>query len=254
MAIINIDPITIVMEGSLHIGAGHRRGLVDRAVMRDGRGQVYVPGSSLKGKAREACEWIASSQGLTTCRPPYPKGMCSAWKTPCIVCRIFGAPGGRYDEAVALYWDNAYLTEDLSRAAGQKKGKAAGGLRLSYARTQVGMSRRRGVAYEGFLFTSEFAAKGLTFQTQLSGHLPLTSVFGEPGRYYELILLIAGLKLVNSLGGNTSQGAGRCRLKLPNNIHVRSKEHGAEDLSQDWLVERLDLLELYKDEIEEANG
>lgn len=246
MAIIDINPITISLKGTLHIGAGYQRGLIDRAIVRDGRGQVYIPGSSLKGKTREACEQLASARGLSVCRPPYPAGMCGTRGTPCIVCRIFGTPGGQHDEILGLHWDNAYLAEEWKEAAGQ--------LKLSYPRTQVGMSRRRGVAREGLLFTDEFAAEGLTFQTRISGHLPLTAVLGEPDRYYELILLLAGLHLVNSLGGSTSRGAGRCRISLPDTIQVTSDDRQETTLRGNWVLDRLDLLELYELQVEEATG
>jgi len=244
MAFIEIEPITIHLQGALHVGAGYGRGLIDRAIVRDGRRQLYIPGSSLKGKVREACERLAASQKLYVCRPPYPRGMCGKTREPCIVCRIFGTPGGRADESLGLYWDNAYLTE--------KWRQAAQGLSLSYPRTQVGMSRRRGVAREGLLFTDEFAAENLTFHTCISGHLPLTAVLGEPGRYYELILLLAGLKMVDSLGGNTSRGAGRCRIELPEKITVKADDWEPGEIEVPWLLDRLELLDLYREQVEEA--
>lgn len=244
MAFIKIDPITIELKGALHIGAGYGRGLIDRAVVRDRQGQIYIPGSSLKGKVREACEQLAAAQGLHVCRPPHPRGMCGKNREPCIVCRIFGTPGGRHDEWMGLHWDNAYLTEEWQQAAE--------GLPLSYPRTQVGMSRRRGVAREGLLFTDEFAAEGLTFRTSISGYLPLTAVLDEPGRYYELILLLAGLQMVELLGGNKSRGAGRCRIVLPKEITVKAKDWDQETIEVAWLLDRLELLELYKEQIEEA--
>ncbi len=245
MAFIKIEPITIELEGALHIGAGYGRGLIDRAVVRDGRGQVYIPGSSLKGKVREACEQLAVAQGLeNVCQPPYPRGMCGKSKELCIVCRIFGTPGGRHDESLGLHWDNAYLTEAWQQATER--------LPLSYPRTQVGMSRRRGVAREGLLFTDEFAAENLTFQTGISGHLPLTAVLDEPGRYYELILLLAGLKMVDTLGGSTSRGAGRCRMRLPDEVTVRADDWPQGKIEVAWLLDRLELLELYKEQVEET--
>jgi len=246
MATIVINPITISLKGTLHIGAGYQRGLIDRAIVRARGGQVYIPGSSLKGKVREACEWLASLQGLSVCRPPYPRGMCGARGTPCIVCRIFGTPGGQHDEILGLHWDNAYLSQEWKDAAGK--------LKLSYPRTQVGMSRRRGVAREGLLFTAEFTAERLSFQTRISGHLPLTAVLDEPGRYYELSLLLAGLKLVDSLGGNTSRGAGRCRISLPDRIQVTSDDREETTLDVARALDRLELLELYKEQVEEAAG
>jgi len=248
MAFIAIDPITIKMQGALHIGAGHGRGLIDRAIVRDGRGQVYIPGSSLKGKVRGACERIAASQGLSVCRPPDPRGMCGKRPKPCIVCRIFGTPGGNRDESLGLHWDHAYLTEEWQQAVQR--------LPLSYPRTQVGMSRRRGVAYEGLLFTDEFSAEGLTFQTRVSGYLPLTPISdepGEPGCYYEIILLLAGLRMVDALGGSTSRGAGRCCITLPDVITVEAEGWNQSTMEVAWALDWLEWLELYK-EIKEAAG
>lgn len=246
---IEIDPVTILLESALHAGAGYRRGMIDKAVMRDGRGQVYLPGSSLKGKVREACEWIATSQGLACCLPPDPKGVCGH----CIVCRIFGAPGGWQDETTSLYWDNAYLTSEWQKAAGNKKeNKDKDQLKLSYSRTHVGISRSRGVAHEGLLFSGEFSAEGLSLQTRLNGCLSLTPILEEQGRYYELILLVAGLKLVDEVGGNTSRGAGRCHITLPQQMGIQSPDYGEEKLEIDWLIDRLELLSLYKEEVEEA--
>ncbi len=244
MAFIQIEPITIRLRGALHIGAGYGRGLIDRAVVRDGQGRVYIPGSSLKGKTRESCEWLAASQGLYVCRPPYPQGMCGKNREPCIVCRVFGTPGGRHDESLGLHWDNAYLTEEWQQTTQ--------GLPLSYPRTQVGMSRRRGVAREGLLFTDEFAAENLAFQTCISGHLPLTAVLDEPGRYYELILLLAGLKLVDALGGGTSRGAGQCQIELPPKVTVRADDWETGKLEVAWILDRLEFLEWYKDQVEET--
>lgn len=243
---IDIGPIIITLTGALHVGAGHARGLIDRAVVRDGRGRIYIPGSSLKGKTREACERLARLHGLTVCEPPYTAGMCGARGGPCIICRIFGTPGGRSNEAFGLYWDNSYLTEQWVQA-GAKLG-------LSYARTQVSMSQRRGIGREGLLFTDEFAAEGLTFQTRISGHLDLTAVLGEPRRYYELILLLGGLRLVETLGGSTSRGAGRCEIKLPPCIVVTSSEYGTETLSVDVTVDRVSLLDLYAEEMAEGGA
>lgn len=241
-----IDPIITTLAGPLHVGAGHARGLIDRAVVRDGRGQVYIPGSSLKGRTREACERPARHYGLTVCEPPYAAGMCGTRGSQCIVCRIFGTPGGHPDATFGLYWDNAHLTEQW--------GEAGAKLGLSYGRTQVSMSQRRGVGREGLLFTDEFAAEGLSFQTRISGHLNLTAVLGEPGRYYELVLLLGGLALVETLGGSTSRGAGRCAIELPSEISVTSSEYGTELLSLNETIESLSLLDLYDDQIAEGGA
>ena len=42
-----------------HFGTGMRAGLIDRAVLRDSKGYLYVPGSTIKGVVREHCEQLA---------------------------------------------------------------------------------------------------------------------------------------------------------------------------------------------------
>ena len=73
-------------------------------------------------------------------------------------------------------------------------------------------------------------------------------MLGEPGRYYELILLLGGLRLVDTLGGSTSRGAGRCEIKLPPDIVVTSSQYGTEAISVDVTVGRVSLLDLYVEE------
>jgi len=116
------------------------------------------------------------------------------------------------------------------------------------------MSRRRGVVREGLLFTDEFAAEGLTFQTRVSGYLPLTTILGEPGHYYELILLLAGLKMVDALGGSNSRGGGRCQIRLPEKVTVRIGKGETQEIEVAWALDYLEWLELYKEQVEEALG
>src|SRR5690348_11103453 len=42
-----------------HCGTGIRVGLIDRTVVRDSEGYLYVPGSTFKGVLRERCEQLA---------------------------------------------------------------------------------------------------------------------------------------------------------------------------------------------------
>ena len=42
-----------------HCGTGIREGVIDRTVVRDDEGYLYVPGSTIKGVLRERCEQLA---------------------------------------------------------------------------------------------------------------------------------------------------------------------------------------------------
>lgn len=235
-----IDPVSITLESPLYVGSGFGYGLVDGAVVRDARSHPYIPGSSIKGRVREACERLAAAYNLRVCHPPHPGHMCGGRKgRRCIVCRIFGSPGGSEGDLECLHWDNAHLVSPWVEAVGDEG--------LTCNRTQVAVSRRRGVAQEGLLFSQEFASAGLSFQTAITGFLHLTPVAGEKGIYYELILLLAGLRMVDSLGGKRSGGAGRCRLALPPRLVVYG-DGEQQELQTSVLAGDLDLLELYEAE------
>ena len=216
LATVELSELTVRLRGPLSIGTGFARGLVNRTVVRGADGLVYVPGSVLKGKVRSACEAMARRLRLAECHAPHPQRMLADRET-CLICRIFGAPGQGSD----LHWQSACLTKEWQDAL-KLRGRVVPGQTLS--RTQVQLSRKRGLAAEAHLFTSEFAAEGLTFEAipGFSGRLHLTSMSvaeGEPV-YYELVLLLAGLKMVGALGGGTSRGAGACVLVLPDTVTV----------------------------------
>ena len=229
-------PITVRVESPLHIGTGYAQGLVDRTVTRNQEGNVYLPGSSFKGRLRDACERLARHYGVSVCNAPRPDNMCRAWR-PCLVCRVFGSPG----RESGLIIDDGHLigewAETIKRGFGQLR-----------TRTQVQLNRRRGVATEGRLFTSEFAAEGLSFETHITGQLDLTLVLGEPGHYYEVILLLGGLGLVETLGGGNSRGIGRCRVELPQVVTIKSAEYGREQIDTAAMLERLEFLEWYTEQ------
>src|SRR5262249_22018008 len=152
----------ITVEGSLHVGTGYSRGLIQRTVAHDAQGNVYIPGSSLKGKTRNACEELARCCNLTVCGlPRVGDAPSTANHQPeqCLVCRVFGTPGGNATDGRGLFWHNAYLTEEWRRETtitGRPMGQTT-------IRTQVQLSRARGIAAEDRLYTSEFAMRGTAF-------------------------------------------------------------------------------------------
>lgn len=223
---IRIAPLRIRLRAPLHIGTGFRRGLVHRAVLRDGQGQVYLPASSLKGRVRSACESLLPTFNLQPCRAPYPQSLADCRRKECLVCRIFGAPG----QGSELHWHDAMLKEWPSDSAyGQIT-----------TRTQVQLSRARGLAAEAHLYNGETSAPGLVFEAPLgiTGYLELTPIMGEPDLAYELLLLLAGLKLVHTIGGEVSRGLGHCDIELPTQIQVDKESRDVAELlaSIEYLV------------------
>lgn len=222
MARIEIPALTVRVMGPMHIGTGFARGLVNRTVVRGRDGLVYVPGSTLKGKVRDACQALARLYEIADCGVPIA-GNIAVHRAKCLVCRIFGAPS----QPSTLRWHSAQMTQSWVKALHPDPGSHAV-FGQTTTRTQVQLSRARGLAAEGRLYTSEFAAEGLTLESNpaLIGHLSLTpmSYAEEPDVYHELILLLAGIRMVDVLGGGVSRGAGQCSLDLPPVIQVDRKE------------------------------
>ena len=210
---IDIQPIRIETKGTLAVGTSFRRGLVHRMVAQDGDGFTYIPASSFKGRVRRACEQLARRFNIRVCNPPQPDRMCSAGRRPCLVCRVFGCPGhpGR------LHWRDARLSK-LYREAFEKNKRAQ-----FYDRTQVQLSRALGVASPGKLFTSESTVEDLEFETVVAGRLQYTPIDDEVPGGYEMLLLLAGLKLVNTVGGGASRGDGWVSCHLPETIDIFPK-------------------------------
>jgi CRISPR/Cas system CSM-associated protein Csm3 (group 7 of RAMP superfamily) len=202
---------TVALPRSLAIGTGFRRGLVHRTIERDAEGYVYVPASTLKGKAREAAGKIAQQMNLEVCQSVRPDSLCSSHKgaDTCLVCRTFGSPGRMLENGLTgLYWRDARLNQQYRNAfKSDLKAQAT-------TRTQAQLSRSRGVAAEDHLFTSEATLEGLVFYGSVYGRLEATPLSSDPVESYELLLLLAALKMVAHLGGGKSRGSGGCTVEL----------------------------------------
>lgn len=234
---VEIKPLVIQVDGPLALNTGFRRGLIHRTVERDAEGFPYVPASSLKGRVRRACEQIARQVGLRVCRAPRPNRMCSAHsKRICLVCRVFGAPG----RGSALHWQDARLPKEYRDVFREGEDDEKDQLVESpfYARTQVQLSRALGTAAPDRLFTSEFTVENLRFESSIAGWLDVTPIAGEDVTGgYELLLLLAGLRLVNTLGSGSSRGAGHCLIHLPEQVTVGERSINVADV-----LENFDLL------------
>jgi len=193
---VTID-LTLTFQTPLNIGSGAQRGtLADRAMIKDDRGWPYVPTSALKGRLRHAVEQVAAGLEQRVCITH--QNMCpdeSGYVCP--VCRIFGAPwipGRLRFTRLTLSGPKELvrLLEDYQRQTRQPP-------RTSH-RYGVALSRRRGVAEEALLYTTELFEPGtlLEFSGALSGDLAVA----------EAALVVAGLRLIPALGRGKSGGLG----------------------------------------------
>ena len=223
---IEIKPI-IKIKGTLAVGTGFRRGLIHRTVARDSDGFAYIPASSFKGRVRRACEQLARRFDIRVCQPPRPERMCSDGTEACLVCRVFGRPGA----TSGLHWRDARLSKAY-REAFEKDKRAQ-----FYARSQVQLSRALGVAAPGKLFTSESTIENLEFEAAVTGRLQYTPIDDEVPGGFEILLLLAGLKLVNTVGGSASRGAGWMSCHLPDQIEIGTTKVSWKDVLKnlEWL-------------------
>ncbi len=230
----------ITFQSPFHLGTGVSAGAVDRTVIRDTSGYLYVPASTFKGVLREHCErlWrFALSGKQVTVASPHDMyaalGDFRSALTPTIsgdfrntlapIHRIFGSSLS----AGTLYFDDAHQTPQdrldyESRDADNEKmqkGKYKG-VQTSIS-TQVRIDRLVRIAVNEALYTSEFGIPDLTFEGTINGWLncvpievlPVTGTdetmyTGTPT--YSLLLLLASFQFIEQLGGNKSAGKGRC--------------------------------------------
>ncbi len=217
---------TVQMAGSLAIYSGFPRGIVDRTVVRGLDGLPYIPASTIKGRVRDMAEKLARAQGIPTCDGPDPKTMCPGKQaTPgqfCLICRTFGAPGySSRSGQTGLVWRDAHLLDSADSLPKENQDWLAHS--LFYQRTQVQISRPRGVALAKHLFTSENTIENLVFQGRIRGWAEQDYIEGTniPDT---LVFLCAALKLLNFIGGSKSRGLGRCTVEIEGKIEIGDRK------------------------------
>ncbi len=240
-----------------HFGTGIREGLIDRTVVRDEGGYLYVPGSTLKGVLRERCEQLErfyeNAQGTGTVQSPHDADAALlglGHGNPTMVTRIFGSqnrPGrlffddARQDESDLLQY------ESQDRSGQDEKGRYKG-LQVDIS-TQVRMNRPTRTAVAGALYTSEYGTHDLAFQGVIQGWLECTAIETSSESAlqgvkptYSLLLLLAGLHMVDAIGGNKSSGKGRCECHITG---MKINEHDMSMTTLESWLEQLDALAKY---------
>ncbi len=240
-----------------HCGTGIRVGLIDRTIVRDSRGYLYIPGSTFKGVLRERCEQLArlyeeldeDMRELIASPHDGAVALRGLGQTITMITRIFGS----HNHPGHLFFDDARQMEEVQY---QNESDAAD-IESSYLDlqtqlyTQVRIDRPTRTAVRGALYTSEFGIRSLTFKGSISGWLtckPISSVEQDDGPTYSLLLLLAGLHMIDRLGGNKSTGKGRCTCKITQ-LKAGEKEYTTEQW-QSWL-DHLDVLSYYSTSQEE---
>jgi len=209
--LVQID-YNLIFTAPFHVGTGISTYALDRTVVRDTQKNLYIPGSTFKGVVREQCEQLLRLyRPLQTLASPHnAQAVLSTFgQAPNLITRIFGSqlsPGG--------------LRFDDSRQESSVHPKQT--LQTSVL-TQVRIDRLSGTGADNALFTSEFGNPLLTFHGMIKGQLDCTPLADlafqakdlQEGVYtltptYSLLLLLAGLLMVERIGSNKSSGKGAC--------------------------------------------
>ena len=239
-----------------HMGTGISTNVLDRTVVRDSGNFLYVPASTFKGVLREQCEQLLrfySAADMKEVASPHDTNavLSEFGRTPSLISRIFGSqlnPGTLRFNDIKQHKDTCGVYKDLQTSV----------------LTQVRIDRLTGIAVDKALYSSEFGNPVLTFTGTIKGQLncaPLDDleflVEDKKGEVhlltptYSLLLLLAGLLMIERIGGNKSTGKGQCSCMITEVQLDRRKcsEEGTED-QQGWRfwLEHLDMLSDYQQE------
>lgn len=219
----------LIFHAPFHCGTGLRGGLVHRLVQRGPDGYVLVPGSTVKGLVRNACEHVIPliataiesdfGASLPSLRVHSPHDQAAALgdlhPTGTLLSRIFGTRA----HAGTVYFDDAALSEQWRDFFSGSTGSRADALVWQVEqRTQVTMSRSTGTAQRGMLRSSEYGLRGTEFVGRIYGSLDDWSPPDDDGTSrdgtFALLLLLAGLGTVERLGAQRSSGLGDCTFTV----------------------------------------
>ena len=250
----------LTFDSPFHCGTGVRESLIDRTVVKDRYGYLYIPGSTFKGVLRERCEQLArfyevvSDEMLELIASPHDMdaALRGLGSTMTMITRIFGS----HISPSTLYFDDARMTDTRqydargdNDATRDNNGKRAYLSTQTDIYTQVRLDRPTRIAATGALYTSEFGVHGLRFEGHITGTLACFSIddADQGAPTYSLLLLLAGLRLVDRLGGNKSTGKGQCACKITK-FQVDDREYSREEWEA-WF-EKLDELSFYSSMVE----
>ncbi len=207
--------IRLTMLSDWHVGSGAGRpGQIDRLLVRDADDLPYVPAKSLRGIWRDACERLA--MGLDG-------GHVGPWCH--FVDLLFGSqpalgksdPTGRHKDPANAPLESALLVRP-ARIEGRLREVLLATRRvcaaLTFVKPGVAIDPASGVAREDFLRFEEMGRVNTVLEASCLLNLPE----GERLAQAAAAMLVAGMALVERLGGKRRRGAGRCCVRLVEEI------------------------------------
>lgn len=199
--------LIITPLSQFHIGTGFGvERFIDRATIKDKLGAVYIPGSTIKGKAKYFGRQMANSFGLGYCTEGNP-----CREDPCVVCRTFGSP---LHQGKFFFSDATLPKEIIESITEENKDKPAIPARFFLNRRPgTKIDRRFGTVEEDHLFTTEAGMRGVRLTAKIYGSGNDFILQGKGKLPLELNLLLGALSLITHLGGDVSRGLGYVRIE-----------------------------------------
>ena len=203
----------------LHVGTGRGALGLHRAMLRDDHGVPYIPGSTIKGRARHSamriCEWMglpvlgdaagSDAGGRTPNGPSAERDIPhrifgSAWKR----CTLRFSDARTAPSMIAERPDDPLRGDDERRFLRER----AHGFRE--VRTGAARSRLLGTVSHRRLYQVEVAPPGLVLSGDVCGHLDCRGSSVDIERVEFLVLWLALLLMVeDGVGGSRSSGSGK---------------------------------------------
>jgi CRISPR-associated protein Csx10 len=191
-----------------HVGTGEGRlAGVDAVVRRDVDGMPFVPAKTLVGVWRDACETVADT--LDRAGPARPWARWVDW--------LFGSQPARRKDATTtageaprpavLSLGPARMPESLLAGLRGRPALRAAAVTL---RPGVSIDEKTGTAREDFLRLEERASRGSVLETTV-----LVETGGASLPAAAELLLRAGARMIDAVGGKRNRGAGRVAVLLP---------------------------------------
>lgn len=239
-----------------HCGAGLSSGIIDRTVVRDADGYLYVPGSTFKGVVRAHCEQLArlytfgndSEMRQRIASPHDEKQALVTMRGPVtMIARIFGS---RNRPGLLSFDDARQLEQEKQGDAGKQwiYGRGRDRVEQTVLHMQMRLDRQTRTALGDAFYASEFGLKDLRFYGSICGWLNCTAIEGIEGEpSYSLLLLLAGLHMLDQVGGNKSTGKGQCVCEITD-LSINKVEF-SNATWRSWL-EHLDMLMFYSENAE----
>jgi CRISPR-associated protein Csx10 len=193
------------MLSDWHVGSGGGTpGYVDAHVRRDADGLPYLPGSTVTGVLRDACQTVAEALDEGE-----PAGVWRGWHR-----FLFGdqpaaeGPGsGRRIRAARVGIGPARLPAALRERLRADRALAAA---ATFVKPGVALDPLTGRAADGMLRFTEMARAGLPLEAAVTVDLPAD----PPGRLAASALLILGAAWCDRVGGDRRRGAGAVAFRF----------------------------------------